>query len=80
MKAKVDQEQTGERRVAGITMSLYGKIKGKERATKKVIKVGRQRQSNRRSRMTGSRGAIQTKHGVLGLRVQCGIETVRKSQ
>ena len=77
MKAIIDREQTGERRIAGVTMVLVGKIKGKDRASKRVIKVGRQRQQNRRSRITADCSAIQTKHGTLGLRVQCGVETFR---
>ena len=78
MKARIDREQTGEKRVVGVTMKLIGRIRGADRASKKEVKVGKQRQQNRMSRITEASGAVQTKHGIMGLRVQSGVEVYRE--
>ena len=79
MRARIDQEQTGERRVKGVEMQIIGRIKGANRASRKVIKQGRQDQQDRQSQITEGRGTIQTKFGTIGIRVQCALEAVRQA-
>ena len=61
-------------RVTGLKMDLRGRIRGSARSQKRVILYGRQQQQHIGSRIDYAETVIETKHGTLGLRVQCGRE------
>ena len=77
MKAKIDREQTGEIHIKGIHMEIAGRIKGVNRALKKVIKMGKQNQQDRQSEIGLGAGGVNTKYGTLGVKVQCATERKR---
>lgn len=74
MKARIDQERIGEVYNKGIEMQVIGRIKGANRATKKVIRIGKQGQQDRRSRIELGEGAVNTKYGTLGIKVKRATE------
>ena len=74
MKAQIDREQTGEQRVGGVKIEIAGRIRGANRAGKKVKKEGRQRQQDRLSRIELGAGPINTRYGTLGVKVQSAKE------
>jgi hypothetical protein len=51
MKAQIDREQIGEKRVKGVVVKLSGRIRGVNRGQVKVVKVGKQNQQDRLSRV-----------------------------
>ena len=77
MKEQIEKEQIGRKRVKGVTMRIAGRLRGANRATHKVIKWGRQNQQDRLSTIELGAGAVFTKYGTLGLKVQCAKERER---
>ncbi len=70
MKAKLDREQQGIKKIKGVEMELRGRIKGKDRTSKKKVVYGKQEQGNRLSRISYGEEYMITKFGVLNLRVK----------
>lgn len=70
MKAQIDKEQVGGRKMKGIKIVVKGRLRGSNRKKKKVLQYGRQNQQDRLSRIEQGAGAIMTKHGTLGVKVQ----------
>jgi len=78
MKAKIDQEQTGEKKVKGVEMQIVGRIKGANRASKKEIKYGKQNQQDRVSKIDQGAGGINTKYGTVGIRIKRALRIEEK--
>lgn len=76
MKAKIDRELVGRKKIKGVEMEIRGRIRGKERASKKEVEYGKQEQGNRLSKISYGEEAIITKYGVLNVRAKSAKEVV----
>lgn len=74
MKAQIDKEQIGGQRMKGIKIVVKGRLRGSNRRKKKVMQYGRQNQQDRLSRIEQGGGAIRTKYGTIGVKVQSAKE------
>lgn len=78
MKAKIDRELVGRKKIKGVEMELRGRIRGKDRASKKEVEYGKQEQGNRLSKISYGEEAIITKYGVLNVRVKTAKEVIQQ--
>lgn len=80
MKAIIDRNLVGRKKLKGVEMEIRGRIRGKDRASKKEVEYGKQEQGNRLSKITYGEEAIITKYGVLNVRVKCAKEVIDKKK
>lgn len=73
MKAKLDKVQNGKKKVVGLVTQLNGRIRGSTRSRKLVYTWGKQGQQDRLRRIDYTAGAINTRYGTLGVKIQCAI-------
>lgn len=78
MKAKIDYEIVGKRKVVGVRVAIKGRLRGMSRKRKRVVQYGKQLQQNRVSRISYGAGVIYTKYGTIGVKVQSVSERGRK--
>lgn len=80
MKAKIDRELVGRKKLKGVEMEIRGRIRGKDRSSKKEVEYGKQEQGNRLSKITYGEEPIITKYGVLNIRVKCAKEVIEEKR
>jgi len=79
MKAKLDKVQNGRKKIVGLVTQLNGRIRGSSRSRKLVYTWGKQGQQDRLRRIDYSAGAVNTRYGTLGVKIQCAIRKLTKS-
>ena len=80
MKARIDREQIGKRKVRGVRVVVKGRLRGMSRKRKRVAEFGKQSQQDRLSRIDYGAGVIYTKSGTIGVKVQSGQIRVRRKK
>jgi len=79
----VDRKQHPNTRIGGLRIQLKGRINGVARKQKRVFVYGKQQQQHLYSLINYTQNTVETKFGVLGLKVQCAREykdnTVRRT-
>jgi len=70
----VDKKQYPNTRIGGLRIQIKGRISGVARKQKRVVVYGRQQQQHLQSLIEYAQDTIETKFGVLGLKVQCAKE------
>lgn len=78
MKAKIDYEIVGKRKVIGVRVAIKGRLRGMSRKKKRVVQYGKQLQQDRVSRISYGAGVLYTKYGTIGVKVQSVSERERK--
>lgn len=70
MKAIIDKGQRNQNRTTGLRMQLSGRYNGATRSQKRVVIYGRQQQQHMHSQIEYAMTTIETKYGIMGLKVQ----------
>lgn len=70
----VDRKQHPNTRIGGLRIQLKGRINGVARKQKRVFVYGKQQQQHLHSQIGYAFNTIETKFGVLGMKVQCARE------